>query len=115
MPFGKDGEHVTVRLLDFDDLSRNQYIVTTQYSFRAGPAERRADLMLLVNGLPLVLIEAKTPVRPSVSWVDGALQVHTDYEQFVPELFACNVFSVASEGKALRYGSIRMPVQLWGP
>nr|WP_328988101.1 type I restriction endonuclease [Thiorhodovibrio winogradskyi] len=115
MPFGKDGEHVTVRLLDFDDLSRNQYIVTTQYSFRAGPAERRADLMLLVNGLPLVLIEAKTPVRPSVSWVDGALQVHTDYEQFVPELFACNVFSVASEGKELRYGSIRMPVQLWGP
>jgi len=42
MPFGKDGEHVTVRLLDFDDLSRNQYIVTTQYLFRAGPAERRA-------------------------------------------------------------------------
>ncbi|MEA1052900.1 type I restriction endonuclease [Lamprobacter modestohalophilus] len=115
MPFGKDGEHVTVRLLDFDDLAQNQYLVTTQYLFRAGPAERRADLVLLINGLPLVLIEAKTPVRPSVSWVDGAIQVHTDYEQFVPELFACNVFSVASEGKELRYGSIRMPVQLWGP
>jgi type I site-specific restriction-modification system R (restriction) subunit len=114
MPFGKDGEHVTVRLVDFEDLSRNQYVVTTQYSFRAGPAERRADLVLLVNGLPLVLIEAKTPVRPSVSWVDGAIQVQ-EYERFVPELFACNVFSVASEGKELRYGSIHMPVQLWGP
>ena len=115
MPFGENHEHTTVRLLDFDDLSRNQYVVTQQYTFRAGPAERRADLVLLINGFPLVLLEAKTPVRPSVSWVDGALQVHNDYEKYVPELFACNVFSVASEGKELRYGSVRMPVNLWGP
>lgn len=115
MPFGKNHQHTTVRLLDFDDLSRNEYVVTQQYTFRAGPAERRADLVLLVNGFPLVLIEAKTPVRPSVSWVDGALQVHNDYEKYVPELFTSNVFSVASEGKELRYGSIRMPVNLWGP
>lgn len=115
MPFGKHHEHTTVRLIDFDDLSRNQYVVTQQYTFRAGAAERRADLVLLVNGFPLVLIEAKTPVRPSVSWVDGALQVHNDYEKYVPELFTSNVFSVASEGKELRYGSIRMPVNLWGP
>ena len=115
MPFGKNHEHTTVRLLDTNDLSNNQYVVTQQYTFRAGAAERRADLVLLVNGFPLVLIEAKTPVRPSVSWVDGALQVHNDYEKYVPELFTCNVFSVASEGKELRYGSIRMPVNLWGP
>ena len=115
MPFGENHQHTTVRLIDFDDLDNNHYVVTSQYTFRAGPAERRADLVLLVNGLPIVLIEAKTPVRKAVSWVDGALQVHADYEKFVPELFACNVFSVASEGKELRYGSIRMPVDLWGP
>ncbi len=115
MPFGPNHEHVTVRLIDFEDLEHNQYIVTTQYVFRAGPAERRADLVLLINGLPLILIEAKTPVRPAVSWVDAALQIHENYEQFVPELFACNVFSVATEGKELRFGSIRMPINLWGP
>ncbi len=115
MPFGPNHEHVTVRLVDFEDASQNQYVVTTQYTFRAGPAERRADLILLVNGFPLVLVEAKTPVRNAVSWVDGALQVHNDYERFVPELFTCNVFSVATEGKDLRYGSIHMPVELWGP
>lgn len=114
MPFGENHEHTTVRLIDPTNLDNNQYIVTTQYTFRAGPAERRADLVLLINGLPLVLIEAKTPVRKAVSWVDGALQVHDDYEKNVPELFACNVFSVATEGKELRYGSIRMPVELWG-
>ena len=115
MPFDKNHEHTTVRLIDFDNLDNNQYTVTTQYIFRAGAAERRADVVLLVNGFPLVVVEAKTPVRDAISWVDGALQVHNDYERFVPELFVCNVFSVATEGKDLRYGSIRMPVELWGP
>jgi type I restriction enzyme, R subunit len=115
MPFGPNGEHVTIHLLDFADLGRNQYTLTTQYAYRAGAAERRADLVLLINGLPLVLVEAKTPVRQAVSWLDGALQIHNDYERFVPELFACNVFSVATEGKDLHYGAIHMPVELWGP
>lgn len=115
MPFGPNNEHTTVKLIDFDNLENNQYVITTQFRFQAGVAERRADLVLLVNGFPLVVIEAKTPVRKAVSWVDGALQVHDDYERNVPELFACNVLSAATEGKELRYGSIRMPLTLWGP
>jgi type I restriction enzyme R subunit len=115
MPFGPNHEHVTVRLLDLENPENNQYVITSQFVFRAGSAERRADLVLLVNGLPLVVIEAKTPVRQAVSWLDGALQVHDDYERYVPELFVANVFSVASEGKELMYGSIRCPVNLWGP
>ncbi len=115
MPFGQNNEHVPVRLIDFDNLDQNQYVVTQQFTFRAGSAERRADLVLLVNGLPLVLIEAKTPTRSAVSWVDGALQVHDDYEKHVPELFVCNVFSVATEGKEYRYGSLGLPIKDWGP
>ncbi len=115
MPFGENGAHVTVRLLDFEDIEQNQYVVTTQFTIRAGASEKRADLMLLVNGIPLVVIEAKTPVRSSQSWLDGALQVHDDYERNVPELFVPNVFSIATEGKELRYGSIGLPVELWGP
>jgi type I restriction enzyme R subunit len=115
MPFGPNNEHVPVRLIDPDDPKQNQYIVTQQFIYRAGPTERRADLVLLVNGLPLVLIEAKTPVKKCISWVDGAVQVHDDYEKFVPELFVCNVFSVATEGKAYHYGSIGLPVKDWGP
>ena len=115
MPFGENGEHVTIRLIDFEDLSQNQYVVTQQFTFRAGKTEKRADLVLLVNGMPLVLIEAKTPVRSSQSWYDGAVQVHDDYEKNVPELFVTNVFSVATEGKEFHYGSICMPIELWGP
>lgn len=118
MPFGPNDQHVPVRLIAMDsadDLKRNQYVVTQQFTYRAGATERRADLVLLVNGLPLVLIEAKTPVKKSISWADAAVQVQADYEKFVPELFVCNVFSVATEGKAYHYGSIGLPVKDWGP
>ena len=71
--------------------------------------------MLLVNGIPLVVIEAKTPVRASQSWFDAAVQIHDDYERNVPELFVPNVVSIATEGKEFRYGSIGLPVDLWGP
>ncbi|MCB9610085.1 MAG: HsdR family type I site-specific deoxyribonuclease [Polyangiaceae bacterium] len=115
MPFGENGEHVTIRLLDFDDIEQNDYVVTQQFTFRAGKTEKRPDLVLLINGIPLVVIEAKTPVRSSQSWLDGALQIHDDYEKNVPELFVPNVFSVATEGKEFRYGSIAMPLEFWGP
>lgn len=115
MPFGDRGEHVTIRLIDFDDLERNQYVVTTQFTSRSGTSEKRADLVLLVNGIPLVVIEAKTPVRASQSWFDAAVQIHEDYERNVPELFVPNVVSIATEGKEFRYGSIGLPVDLWGP
>lgn len=115
MPFGENGEHVTIRLIDFEDLKNNRFVVTQQYTVRMGKTEKRADLVLLVNGMPLVVIEAKTPVRSSQSWLDGALQVHDDYEKNVPELFVPNVCSVATEGKEYRYGSIAMPVEFWGP
>ena len=41
--------------------------------------------------------------------------MHDDYEKNVPELFVPNVLSVATEGKEFRYGSIGLPVELWGP
>ena len=115
MPFGPTGEHVTIRLIDFDDIEQNSFVVTQQLTFRAGKTEKRADLVLIVNGLPLVVIEAKTPVRSCQSWLDGVLQIHDDYERNVPELFVPNVFSVATEGKEYRYGSVCMPIDLWGP
>jgi type I restriction enzyme, R subunit len=114
MPFGPNNEHTPVRLIDFDQPGNNQYVAATQVTFVAGQ-ERRFDLVLFVNGIPLVVVEAKTPVRPAVSWFDGAVQIHDDYEVNVPAFFVPNVFSVATEGKVFRFGSIRMPLELWAP
>lgn len=115
MPFGPNGEHTTVRLIDFENPANNDLVVCNQWTYQIGQLSKRFDVVLLVNGLPIVIGEAKTPVRPAVTWVDGAAQVHDDYEQSVPAMFVPNVFSFATEGKAFRYGSVRMPIDMWGP
>lgn len=115
MPFGENNEHVPVRLIDFDDLGQNEYVVSTQTTFKVGEVEQRFDLVLWVNGLPLVVGEAKTPKRPAVTWVDGAIQIHERYERNVPAFFVPNVFSFATEGKKLYFGGVSMPLQLWAP
>ena len=114
MPFGENHQHAQVRLVDFDNLANNRFVVTTQFTYKAGQ-ERRLDLVLLVNGLPVVIGEAKSPTRPAVTWIDGAAQIQDDYEANIPSVFVPNVFSFATEGKTFRFGSIKMPLELWAP
>jgi len=114
MPFGENNRHVPVKLIDFDDLSQNSYIVTNQ--FRIHHRETKIpDIVFLINGIPVVVGEAKTPIRPSISWLDGANEIHNIYENAVPQLFVPNVLSFATEGKELFYGAIRCPLEFWAP
>ena len=115
MPFGEHGDYVPVRLIDFDNLANNDYVVTNQWVYPTQEGGRRFDIVLLVNGIPLVIGEAKTPVRPAVTWVDGASDIHDGYEKSVPQMFVPNVLSFATEGKCYRYGSVHMPITIWGP
>ena len=115
MPFGLNGEHVSVRLLDAAQPADNRLTVCNQWTYQAGSVEKRFDVVFLVNGLPLVIGEAKTPTRSAVTWFDGAFQVNEIYEKQVPAMFVPNVFSFATEGRLFRYGSIRMPIDMWGP
>jgi type I restriction enzyme R subunit len=115
MPFGERGEHTPVLLIDYENLSNNDYVVTNQWVYPVKEGGRRFDIIMLVNGIPLVVGEAKTPVRPAVTWVDGASDIHNGYEQSVPQMFVPNVLSFATEGKCYRYGSVRMPIDIWGP
>jgi type I restriction enzyme R subunit len=117
MPFGADGSHTTVRLIDFDnpDPSANQWMISTEVTFAQGRVERRFDLVLWCNGFPLAVGEAKSPFRPAYTWIDAAAQIHEDYEKNVPMFFVPNVLNFGTEGKDFRYGSVGMPVDLWGP
>lgn len=115
MPFGENGEHVPVRLVDFDNPSRNRFTVVNQWTYQAGAVEKRFDIVFLVNGLPIVIGEAKTPTRSAVTWFDGACQVNEIYEKQAPAMFVPNVFSFVTEGRFYRYGAVRMPIDMWGP
>jgi type I restriction enzyme R subunit len=114
LPFGENNRHVPIRLIDFEDLTQNSYIVTNQYRIHHRET-KIPDVVLLINGLPVVVGEAKTPIRPSVSWLDGAHEVHAIYENAVPQLFVPNILSFATEAKELYYGAIRCPLEFWAP
>ncbi|MEM7373907.1 MAG: type I restriction endonuclease subunit R [Bacteroidota bacterium] len=114
MPFGPNNRHVPIRLIDFDNPANNSYLLTNQY--RVHHRETKIpDIVLLINGIPVVVGEAKTPIRPSISWLDGAHEIRNIYENAVPQLFVPNVLSFATEGKELFYGAVRTPLEFWAP
>jgi type I restriction enzyme R subunit len=112
MPFGKNYAHVSVKLIDFENLDNNKFQLVNQFSIR-NRETKRPDIVMFVNGIPLVVGETKTPIRPSVSWLDAASDIHDIYENSVPELFVPNILSFATEGKELYYGAVRTPLEFW--
>ena len=102
-----------VRLIDFDNPKSNILRITTEATFHAGREHRRYDIVLWVNGLPVVVGEMKTPVNANISWLNGATDIHNAYERKTPEFFVPNVLSFASEGRELHYGAVCQPPELW--
>ena len=115
-PFGKNGEHVTIKLIDYDNMENNDFVISNQvmYPVHSTNGGKRLDLVLYVNGMPLVVGECKTPARPSVSWIDGAYDI-AQYEKSITQFFVPNVLNFATEGKMFRYGSVGMNAEMWGP
>ena len=114
MPFGENNQHIPIRLIDFDNLSNNSYIITNQFKVQHSEL-KIPDIVMMINGIPVVVGEAKTPIRPAISWLDGAHEIHDIYENAAPQLFVPNILSFATEGKELFYGGVRNPLQFWSP
>jgi type I restriction enzyme R subunit len=108
-------DFVPIHLIDFASPRSNALVVSTEVTYHPGTEERRYDLVLWVNGFPLVVGETKTPISESTSWLNGAGDIHSVYEVRTPGFFVPNVLSFATEGKEFRYGAIRQPAQDWLP
>ena len=93
-----------VRLVDFSDLGNNDFIVTNQLSVH-GIRERRPDVVLFINGLPLVVIELKNPEDENADVYTAYKQFQT-YKQDIPALFYYNAILVASDGLDAKAGSL---------
>ena len=113
-PFDKDGRSISIRFFDYDDPDNNEFVITNQWVYPQAHEGKRLDIVLLINGFPVAIGEMKSPVRPSISWVDGAEDI-LKYEKSIPQMFVTNIFNFATDGKSYRYGSIGAPVTLWGP
>ena len=116
-PFGKDGRMIPIRFFGTmrkEDLALNEYVVTNQWVYPQAEGGKRLDIVLLINGFPIAVGELKTPVRSAITWLDAAGDISA-YEKSIPAMFVTNVFNFATEGKCYRYGSINMPINMWGP
>lgn len=94
-----------VWLIDFDDPEKNDFAVVNQLTVIENNVNKRPDVVLFVNGLPLVVIELKNPTDENATVYSAFKQLQT-YKQIIPTLFTYNGLLVVSDGLEAKAGSI---------
>lgn len=100
-----------VRLIDYENLDANEWWVTNQFPVE-GRSPRRPDIVLLINGIPLVVIEAKTASRSKPDWREGAKQLGM-YAEEIDQLFYTNAYGVGVNETRMMYGVPGRRLQFW--
>ncbi len=101
---GEQDRDEIVRLLDFDDPGNNDFHVVNQWTF-VEYSEKRPDVIVFVNGMPLVMFELKSPSREETDASDAYKQLR-QYMRQIPGMFVPNVFCVMSDMSETRVGTI---------
>ena len=101
---GKEERDDIVRLLDFENPDDNSFHAVNQWTF-VEYSEKRPDLIVFVNGMPLVLFELKSPSREETDASDAYLQLR-NYMHHIPSIFVPNAFCVMSDMAETRVGTI---------
>jgi type I restriction enzyme, R subunit len=104
-------EYATVLFIDFRDPTSNDLLAASQVWMTGDLYRRRADTVLFVNGIPLVLLEFKEPNRSVKAAYDENL---TDYRDTIPQLFVPNGFVLLSNGSEAKVGSTYAPWEFFG-
>jgi len=93
------------RVIDFDDPDANDWLAVNQFTVAEGQYTRRPDVIVLLNGLPLAVIELKNPADENATIWSAFHQLET-YQAQIPTLFAYNAALVASDGTQARIGAL---------
>ena len=105
----------TLRVLDFQNLANNLFTVTHQFRVKA-EVTRIADVVVHVNGIPVVVIECKSPINGKDKTGEAFEQVK-QYERDIPRLFLSNCFNIVTDGTNCLYGTTGSPSKFyaeWG-
>jgi type I restriction enzyme R subunit len=97
------GDHV--RLIDFDSPDANDWLAVNQFTVIEGQSNRRPDIVVFVNGLPLGIIELKIP-EDTDKWFSSAFNQIQTYKHEIPSLMHYNAVKVISDGFEARIGSL---------
>lgn len=107
--YTEDGEEkaTRVQLVDYGNTGRNSFILSNQWTF-VEKSEKRADGIIFVNGLPLVMIELKSPSREETD-ASEAYRQFRNYMQEIPSMFVYNAILVMSDMAETKAGTITSP------
>ena len=94
-----------VRLIDFDTPENNEFVVANQFTVIENRQNKRPDMVLFVNGIPLVVLELKNAADENATIKSAFRQIET-YKQTIPALFTSNAIVVISDGLEARAGSL---------
>ena len=110
VPISENGEtrYKTIKIVDFNNISNNTFKAINQYTI-IEHSEKRPDIIIFINGLPLVVVELKSTVREEVNLEDGYNQLKGYQEVHIPTLFYYNQFMIVSDGVQARAGTITSP------
>lgn len=110
VPINEHGEtrYKTIKVVDFNNISNNTFKAINQYTI-IEHSEKRPDIIIFINGLPLVVVELKSTVREDVKLMDGYNQLKGYQEVHIPTLFYYNQFMIVSDGVQARAGTITSP------
>lgn len=102
---GEGDRNEIVRLVDFDNPTRNEFHVVNQWTYVERGTNKRPDVIVFVNGLPLVLFELKSPARAEADNEDAYQQIQ-NYKRQIPTFFVYNAFCVISDMLHTKVGTI---------
>jgi type I restriction enzyme, R subunit len=97
-----------INLVDYNNPKNNQYHCTNQYTIIENNINKRPDIILYINGLPLVVIELKNPTDEKATLNTAYNQLQT-YKKYIPTLFNYNSLLVISDGTDAKYGALTSP------
>jgi type I restriction enzyme R subunit len=95
----------TVHVIDFENIENNEFLAVNQFTVIENNANRRPDVVIFINGIPLVVIELKNPADPNATILSAYNQFRT-YKEQIPSLFNYNEFLIISDGIDARVGTI---------
>lgn len=103
-----------VYLVDFQEPTNNEFLAINQFTIIEGNQNKRPDIILFVNGLPLVVIELKNAVIEKADLQAAYNQIKT-YQQAIPSLYIYNAFNIISDGSDAAYGTVSSSFKYFKP
>lgn len=107
IPYQQDGYQRghEVSLIDFDNIDNNEFLAVNQFTVVENNQNKRPDILLFVNGLPLVVIELKNAADEKATVRSAFEQIQT-YKAIIPRLFNYNAVCIISDGMECKAGSL---------